>query len=293
VGLSQSQMSRLESGQRRVDASLLSILCRALKVHPAHFFQDFGPPEGTGLHAHSDAAPPLKDEAQHVGRLIRSERRSRHLTAEELAKRIGRPRSWVQEIEAGKIELLKGELLPKLAKALKLDPALLFDAQRSTIRELRGQLQQLEVRLAEPDVMAPGGEVPIARGIPLLALGVKLELDEDGAPKGEVQDRLVVPDLAADGCFAILHEGIEMKAESSSLSVDEGEVLVFSIRREVRHRDLALAILPGGSRSFRQVFFDPRGVVRLQPLNLDYAALEMRAEALTALFRLVARVRRV
>lgn len=41
VGLSPSQMSRLESGQRRVDAVLLSKIARALEVHPSHFFQGF------------------------------------------------------------------------------------------------------------------------------------------------------------------------------------------------------------------------------------------------------------
>ncbi|RMG08184.1 MAG: XRE family transcriptional regulator, partial [Planctomycetota bacterium] len=40
VGLSPSQMSRLESGQRRVDAVLLSKIARALDVHPSYFFRE-------------------------------------------------------------------------------------------------------------------------------------------------------------------------------------------------------------------------------------------------------------
>ena len=46
VGLSPSQMSRLESGQRRVDAVLLSKIARALDVHPSHFFSGFEGPRG-------------------------------------------------------------------------------------------------------------------------------------------------------------------------------------------------------------------------------------------------------
>ena len=38
IGLSQSQMSRLEKGQRRVDTRVLAKISEALNVDPAYFF---------------------------------------------------------------------------------------------------------------------------------------------------------------------------------------------------------------------------------------------------------------
>ncbi|MEE8143500.1 MAG: helix-turn-helix transcriptional regulator, partial [Planctomycetota bacterium] len=38
IGLSQSQMSRLEQGQRRIDTEILARIADALEVSPARFF---------------------------------------------------------------------------------------------------------------------------------------------------------------------------------------------------------------------------------------------------------------
>ena len=44
VGLSQSQMSRLEKGQRRIDTKVLHRIADALGVDPSHFFRGEGEP---------------------------------------------------------------------------------------------------------------------------------------------------------------------------------------------------------------------------------------------------------
>ena len=83
IGLSQSQMSRLEKGQRRIDAQILHKIARALDVRPSFFFGERGLPEGINLGTvHRD-----------VGRMIRAERRKKHLSADDLAKKISKPRS--------------------------------------------------------------------------------------------------------------------------------------------------------------------------------------------------------
>ena len=46
IGLSQSQMSRLEKGQRRIDAQVLHKIARALDVRPSFFFGEQGVAEG-------------------------------------------------------------------------------------------------------------------------------------------------------------------------------------------------------------------------------------------------------
>ena len=46
IGLSQSQMSRLEKGQRRIDTRVLARIADALGVEPSSFVAERLPPEG-------------------------------------------------------------------------------------------------------------------------------------------------------------------------------------------------------------------------------------------------------
>lgn len=315
IGLSPSQMSRLESGQRRVDATVLSKIAKALDVHPSHFFQDFaegGPSPGDGAGADDDlaaaAAPavapteaagagevggagdpggPAQGPAQ-LGRLIRSERYRQHLTPDELGQRIGKGRAFMAEVEAGRTELLSYPVLQKIARALRLDPEALFEVQHAELRELRKVVARLERAHTERTLGPVPGEG--LRGLPLVA-------GEDGglptrfegrAPRDRVVDYVHVPGLRVGRGFAVLWQGEEMAAPHGT-TFRSGEVLVFSSEREARHGDFVLAAL--GARSlFRQLFLDATGRVRLQPLNLEVPPTILDREEVRELFPLVARL---
>ncbi len=299
VGLSPSQMSRLESGQRRVDAIMLSKIARALEVHPSHFFQaEFGggaaPGSDDGLvdatpdPAPVDAAPePALGPAQ-LGRLIRSERYKQHLTPDELGQRIGKGRAFVADVEAGRTELLSYPVLQKIARALRLDPEVLFEVQHAELRELRKAVARLERAHTERTLGPVSGET--LRGLPLVA-------GEDGglptrfegrAARDKVLDYVHVPGLRVSNGFAVTWQGEEMYAPHGP-SFRSGEVLVFSSEREARHRDFVLAALPGRSL-FRQLFLDATGRVRLQALNLDVPPTILDREEVRELFPLAARL---
>ena len=125
-------------------ASLLGRLARALRVHPSTFFPEFGdptpsapPPAAAPAGRRSSARlPAVAEPIDHVGRLIRTERRQKHLTADDIARKINKPRSWILDLEAGATDLLTGEMVQRLSKALKVDPKILYDAQRKHLREL-------------------------------------------------------------------------------------------------------------------------------------------------------------
>ena len=121
VGLSPSQMSRLESGQRRVDAVLLSKIARALDVHPSHFFSGFEDKEAgsESKRALASSEPPVmvSSAPSQLGKLIRTERRRRHLTADELARKIGKGKSYVQDLESARTDMVSAETLTKIARA--------------------------------------------------------------------------------------------------------------------------------------------------------------------------------
>jgi transcriptional regulator with XRE-family HTH domain len=282
-------MSRLESGQRRVDAVMLSKIARALEVHPSHFFQDF---EGGGGDSSAPPAPEDRslEPTPHLGKLIRGTRRRKHVTADELAKKIGKGKTFVQDVEAGRTDLVTGEVLQKIAKVLKIDLELLIEAQRAEIRDMRRSLRRLERAHTDRTLGELQLEDPASsrRGVPIVAgEGGGLPREFDGPhPQGKVLDYVYAPGLPGQG-FAVRWGGDEMQG-SSAPSFAAGELLVFSADRPARHRDYVLAVLPDRS-VFRQLFLDPRGL-RLQPLNLDYPALILERDEVQELFVLVARV---
>lgn len=293
VGLSPSQMSRLESGQRRVDAVLLSKIARALEVHPSHFFQGFDdvapsarlkPGEGPVA---TVAAPPSQ-----LGRALRAERRRRHLTADELGRKVGKGKTYVQDVEAGRTDMVTGEALLKIAKALKLAPEVLVEAQRADIRELQRSLRRLERAhtertLGDLELEGPGAR---RRGVPLIEApdgGLPTAFD-DGVPEGRVIDYLYLPGLRAGAPFAVRWAGDAM-ARREDPSFREGDLLVFDPSREARHEEYVLAVTDGVA-TFRQLFLDPRGQVRLQPLNLAHPPRSLLRDELAELIPLVARL---
>lgn len=312
IGLSPSQMSRLESGQRRVDAVLLSKIARALGVHPSYFFDaaasdpnraaplaDPAPEEA----AEAAALPEPGEPTGQLGRLIKAKRHERHLTPEELGQRIGKGRTFVLDLEAGQgIEFVTGEALGKIARALKLEPEQLLDAQRAEIRDLKRSLARLERAHTDRTLgeLTLGGEAT-SDGAGTTRRGVPLVAGEDGglparfdgrSPLDRVVDYLYVPGLRIGSGFAVSWQGEEMQAPGGP-SFRSGDLLVFSSDREPRHRDFVLAVLGGepGPRSlFRQLFLDPKGKVRLQPLNLDDPPLILERDEVRELFLLVARL---
>jgi transcriptional regulator with XRE-family HTH domain len=283
--MSQSQISRLESGQRNVSALLLSELSRIFAVQLSHFFpnsQDPKPASSRTPKQQSGSLATVEDSGrlvvtdqtpiEHVGKLIRRERRKKHITADNLARAISKGASWVRELEGGATENLTGEMVQRVAKALKVQPKVLYDAQRNHIRYLQLRIQAMEQAYAN----RTRGQLELEDGqtrdgLPILGtIGDRLELGADGIPGGEVQDYLYVPNIHTETDFALYLKGEEMHSKGNP-SFEDGDLLLFSVQRELRHRDFALVVMDTDVWLFRRLFFDPRGVVRLQPLNLDYA----------------------
>ena len=107
-----------------------------------------------------------------------------------------------------------------------------------------------------------------------------------------VQDYLYVPHLQMEADFALLLKGEEMHSKAAP-SFEEGDMLLFSVQREVRHRDFALVVMDDGAWLLRRIFFDPRGVVRLQPLNLDYAPQLCHRDEVKRLYCLTGRIQKL
>lgn len=290
IGLSQSQMSRLEKGQRRIDAQVLHKIARALDVRPSFFFGEQGVAEAVSLE------PIHRD----IGRMIRAERRKRHLSADELGKKISKPRSFVLSIEGGEVDLLSSEMVSRICKALRMDPSRFFESQQQTIRTLRRHVQRLEKAHADRTLGSLAPETaeaeagPARRAIPVLGpIGgsYPAEFGIDGDPVGEVEDYVFLPRVDDEKAFA-LHVSGDSMMRSEFPAFREGDIVVLSSQPEVRSRDFVFARIEGQPPVFRQVFFDPAGGVRLQPLNLGFPAQSYPRREIVRMWRVVAHVQR-
>lgn len=295
VGLSQSQISRLEKGQRRIDMKVLERIAEALNVSPSYFFRDQAP-------ASTAALPPTLPET--LGKIIRSERRRQHVSAEDLARKVGRPKALIEAIEEGKRDV-DPELAQAILKVLRLPPSTFFEVQGRLIRGLEAQVERLTMALADAErgtlALKPGegaapGEGPEAakrRGIPVLndvVRGYPQDFDAAGRPVGEVSDYVYFPEIPAQDSFGIYVVGESMTSETPP-SFREGDLVIFS-KGNLRSRDFGFVRVDGEAATFRQVFFDPGGQVRLQPLNLSYAPSVCSKERILGAWRLVGHVAR-
>lgn len=310
IGLSQSQMSRLEKGQRRIDIRTLHKISEALGVAPAFFFRSLAGESGAtekrvsgGVRA---TLPPVKAEEaasapifappirfDHVGKLVRSERRRRHLTVDELATRVGRTKAFMSAFEEGR-HSLDPDLAEKICRALKLSPSFFVDAQRESITALETQVARLNQELAEAYRGKTDGDSGV-RGklVPLLGNLVGRQttmVAADGRPLGEPEDFVRLPGIDGAHAFAFRVSGDAM-ISTSPPSFQEGDIVVFGTEQDPQSHDLALSRLTDGRLLFRQVFFEPDASMRLQPLNLQHAPETHARKDVVGIWGLAAHIR--
>ncbi len=289
LGVSQSQMSRLESGQRRIDARLLERIANVLGVPPGYFYgqhEEVLPEEGEA---------DLRRAVREVGRVIRRRRHEIHLTPEELADRLGKPRTYVKALEDGEIGYIPVDTLQKICKVLKIQPFDLLDSQQRVIGDLKRQVMRLKQAHSERTLGAIEADDRQRRGIPVygsVAKGYPTEFTVDGVPIDEVDDFVFVPRFDDEKAFAVYCVGGDM-VQAAWPSFREGDVLIFSPKAEVRNRDFAFVRVHGHKPFFRQVHYDPNARVRLQPLNHNFPPVVVYHNDVIASARLVAHVARL
>jgi transcriptional regulator with XRE-family HTH domain len=291
VGLSQSQMSRLEKGQRRIDSKMLERISVALGVSPSYFFEKRGLESVTPAVEDAD----LKHLTLDIGKIIRQRRRQLHLTPEELSDKIGRTAPYIRALEEGEIEYLSPETVAKLCKVLKISAYELFDAQQQIVSDLKRQV----VRLKQAHTESTLGQIEIGgakrKPVPVfgsVASGYPTEFTLEGTPIGEIEDYAYVPKLDDENAFGLFCISNEMEQQGSP-SFREGDVIIFSPKAEVRNRDFVFARVRGERPLFRQIFFEPPAKVRLQPLNYNYPPLVIFSSEVVSTVRLIAHIARL
>lgn len=281
IGLSPSQMTRLEKGQRRVDSEVIIRLAAALELSPAAFFG------ASGATAEEPAGTPRSKELglshlhDDVGRLIRSERRRRHITVDDLARRTGYSRAYVLAVEQGRRSGLDGDFLRKACRILQIDPFRVLEQQEAIIRSLGARVRRLSASAA-----TTGGG---AEGIPIL-LGDEapypVEFTPDGDPAAAVEGTLSIPELLGRKAFALRVRGEEMTGETFS----EGDLVVFDASREAESGECAFVRWKGGRSTFCRLFRDRGQALRMQYLRSEVPPEIMSPNELIRAWPLIAHV---
>jgi transcriptional regulator with XRE-family HTH domain len=289
IGLSQSQMSRLEKGQRRIDTKILDKVADALGVKPSHFF---------GEDDEEERIFNLRSVDIEIGKIIRQRRHDRHFTVEDIASRVHKTKTYVTEIENGEAELLTNELIARICKVLKIDPWIFFEIQQKAVKDLKKQVVLLSRMLpdeaVEGDLQIDSSNIPSDAGrlIPVYSAakdGYPSDFTNDGLPAAEVEGRICLATVRDDRAFALRCSGDSM-VQPQAPSFAENDVLVFSSRANLDSKDFALVRVLGQKPLFRQIFFDPDGRIRTQPLNRQYPPVFLNRDEILQWFKLIAHV---
>lgn len=282
IGLSPSQMTRLEKGQRRVDSEVILRLAAALDLPPAAFFGSGDEAQDQGLATKRAKELGLGHLHGDVGRLIRSERRRRHITVDDLARRTGYSRAYVLAVEQGRRSGLDGDFLRKAARILQIDPFRILEHQETIIRTLGARVRRLAT--STPGAAGEGKE-----GIPILIgdeAPYPIEFTPDGDPAAAVEGTLVIPELLGQKAFALRVRGEEMTGEVFS----EGDLVVFTGERAAESGECAFVRLRGGRSTFCRLFQDRGKALRMQFLRSEVPPEIMSPDELVRAWPLIAHV---
>lgn len=255
-----------------------------------------------------------------LGRIIRHKREQMGLTLDEVARRAGYSKPYLSTIETGRVKNPPADdLLVKLEKILHFDSGLLthiahmermpadvrqaFEQSRAENEQWRALIAQLlkshqgldelldsekYQRLLQTSqqnttpVHTAGKLVPVINSV---AAGYPVDFDDKGYPPGGADDYVRCVDLHDPNAFAVIIVGDSMEPKYR-----QGDILIFSPAAAVNNGDDCFVRLTDPHETtFKQVFFEPQGLIRLQPRNHKYSPQTVPREKVNGLWRAVIR----
>jgi phage repressor protein C with HTH and peptisase S24 domain len=251
-----------------------------------------------------------------LGQIIRNKRESLRLTLDEVAAYTGFSKPYLSTIETGRVKNPPSDrLLCKLEEYLKFDPGHLqhiahvermpadvrqdyeaIDAQNRQYKQIlkdiiRHQLEpdKLGQLLSEheidamPDLLQKdkaGRFVPVINKVPA---GYPAEFDDMGYPVGFADDYVRCPDIHDPNAFAVRVVGDSMQPKFT-----EGDIVIFSPKADVQNGDDCFVRLSmPHETTFKRVFFENNGQLRLQPRNEMHSPIMVEGSRVNGLYRAV------
>jgi repressor LexA len=261
-----------------------------------------------------------------LGHILREKRESLRLTLDEVSRRTGYSKPYLSTIETGRVKNPPAdELLVRLEELLQFEPGLLvhiahierlpadvreaFENSRAENAEWRALIHQImnentdveEIRRGEkyqrilararaaeePENLPTAGKlVPVINNV---MAGYPMDYDDKGYPPGGADDYVRCPDLHDPNAFAVRVVGDSMEPK-----YHQGDIIIFSPTLAVQNGDdCFVRMTEPHETTFKQVFFEENGTIRLQPRNHKYSPLILPRERVNGLWRAAIRYERL
>ena len=118
-----------------------------------------------------------------------------------------------------------------------------------------------------------------------VAAGYPVDFDDMGYPVGYADDYVRCPDIHDPNAFAVRVIGDSMEPKFV-----EGDIVIFSPAADVQNGDDCFVRLgQPHETTFKRVFFEAEGRVRLQPRNQNYGPTMVQGERITGMYKAVIR----
>jgi repressor LexA len=258
--------------------------------------------------------------AMSLGQIIREKREGLGLTLDEAAAYTGFSKPYLSTVETGRVKNPPSdELLKKLEEYLRFTPGQLLhlahmermpsdirydfeniEAQNRKYKQLIQQLiehqpiaseignilKEFDLGTEQKQSFKAGQLVPVMNRV---SAGYPVDFDETGYPAGIADDYVRCPDLHDPNAFAIRVVG-----DSMIPAFTPGDIVIFSPAAEVQNGDDCFIRFNHPHEStFKRVFFETDGKVRLQPRNETYAPQIVEGSRINGTYRAVIRVHRL
>jgi repressor LexA len=257
-----------------------------------------------------------------LGQIIRNRREKKKMTLDEISRRTGYSKPYLSTIETGRVKNPPAdELLVKLEKILEFEAGSLthiahleklpadvreaYEKSQAEISEWRTLVNQIINEGQSPDALAAkfqeltGQSQPNAENVQIagklvpvindIMAGYPVDFDDKGYPPGGADDYVRCPDLHDPNSFAVRVVGDSMEPKYL-----EGDIIIFSPAADVNNGDdCFVRMTDPHETTFKQVFFEEEGRIRLQPRNNNYAPLTLPREKINGLWRAVIRYERL
>ncbi len=259
-----------------------------------------------------------------LGSMIRKKREEKGLTLDEMSRRTGYSKPYISTVETGRVKNPPAdELLVKLEEILEFDDGTLLhiahmeklptdirqafeDSQaenehwRSLLNEMISKQPELGKKMKSdkfydkilrPDQnfikMATAGRmVPVINKV---TAGYPLDYDDMGYPPGSADDYIRCTDLHDPNAFAVRVVGDSMEPKYI-----EGDIVVFSPNSQVENGDdCFIRLTDPHETTFKQVFFEDSGLIRLQPRNHIYPPMILEESKVNGIWKAVIRQERL
>jgi repressor LexA len=250
-----------------------------------------------------------------LGKIIRDQREELRLTLDDVAGRTGFSKPYLSTIETGKVKNPPGDgLLRKLEVVLEFEAGLLLHIAHleSMPADIRSDYEAREAEnrrykqiirnIVDGGVVVEGaeniennvGEAKIVSGqlVPVInkvAAGYPVDFDDLGYPVGFADDYVRCTDLHDPNAFAVRVFGDSMEPK-----FNEGDIVIFSPAVEIVAGDNCFVRFTGPHETtFKRVFFEDSGSVRLQPRNEKYAPTIIEGERINGIYKAIMRLERL